>query len=266
MQPSQPPPPYDALFSASNPFPTDARLPPEYSDVSSVPAAAALSWAQITAKPPPPSSVQAQREQNGNVASYDERLNAPDELWRFLVQHAAEAPILELEIEGWDTETMYQPRDYNDNEVRVADATGIGQTHTPRFWIAVDLSSYLAQAPSRILDVKGRPIAAAIDDYALSTNQLKELVLTKQIVWDFEELKRAVYGIVRQAVSKPRCHSNFDTERWLPGLGRFGRYPSQNEPEQSLRSLGFYRLASQKRSHCSGARTRLHIAFHETMN
>jgi hypothetical protein len=155
-------------------------------------------WSDVLAKPLPPSVATIQREQDSNVASYDERLNNPEELWRFVVQYTSEMPTWEVEIEGFDSPTNYSPRDYRDNEVRV-DEIGISGERNPRFFIVLDLEGYLPRAPYRIVDVQGRPINAAIQDYATSTNDLKELVVTKQLHWDFEELKHAVYGMVRQA-------------------------------------------------------------------
>lgn len=200
QQPKYPPPPYESVFGPTNAFPAPGqqRLPADYVNVSTVPATSAMSWSEVVTRPPGPSSVPSQREQNGNVASYDARLNNPEELWKFIVGHSTELPGFELEIEGFDSETNYAPRDYRDNEVHVADL-GIGDTKTPRFWITMDLTPYLAAAPSRIVDVQGRPINLALQDYCSSTSELKELVVTKQIWWDFEELKHAVYGIVRQA-------------------------------------------------------------------
>ncbi|KAI9032379.1 hypothetical protein DFJ74DRAFT_334250 [Hyaloraphidium curvatum] len=200
-QPKYPPPPYESLFSEANPFPAPGQVPAGWINTSTIPVQSSLAWSQIAAAPPPPSSVSVQRESDGDVVSYDPRLDSnAEELWRFVVQYGGEMPGLEVEIEGWDTETRYAPRSYGDNVARVEEATSAGSLpRNTQFYIIMDLSSYLPPSPLRLVDVQGRPIRAALDDYVSSKNELKELVVTKQLLWDFEELKHAIYGIVRQA-------------------------------------------------------------------
>ncbi|KAH6587362.1 hypothetical protein BASA50_001291 [Batrachochytrium salamandrivorans] len=175
-------------------------LPPDYFDVSIIPVGSILFPQNC---PPLGTYSDASIIRSSfthNIESHDPQLDQnPDALWRFFMSNV-QNPQLTVDIHGYHTERKYR------EEIQ-SDGTTNTTTHdedVSDFRIKIEVTRLMSTYWSRIVCVPNketgpRTLRETLEDYTRSENIWKEIHLTKQPLWDFNELSRALEFAVRQA-------------------------------------------------------------------
>ncbi|XJO72687.1 hypothetical protein BDV3_003774 [Batrachochytrium dendrobatidis] len=205
-----PPPSYDTalqetLSGSAGPstlYPTapsiPPSLPPDYFDVSIIPTGSVLYPQNCPALGAYSDAEIIQSSSSMNIESHDSKLDKnPDELWRFFMSNL-QNPRLMVDIHGYHTETKYI-EEVRDGESR----TTSRQEDVSDFRIKIDVTRLMSTYWSRIVCVPDknaspRNLRETLEDYTRSDHIWKEIHLTKQPLWDFNELSCALEFAVRQ--------------------------------------------------------------------
>ncbi|KAJ3190578.1 hypothetical protein HK101_008587 [Irineochytrium annulatum] len=166
------------------------------------------------------STVPFKRTSAGCVETHDPILDSnPDELYRFFMTHLVEKPALIVRITGSHTESHTRTE-------TTTNADGSTSTHTVTetrtvtdFSFRMDASNYVAPDWERCVARarKNKPQDSdfgqwreVLEAYTSSTNQLKEIHLKKEIIWDYANLTPQLRALVRMTGYRNDIHISYE--------------------------------------------------------
>nr|CAG8528734.1 1375_t:CDS:2 [Entrophospora candida] len=134
------------------------------------------------------SDINFERSPEG-VVSCDSKLNRePESLYRFIIEHN-DKPEMAIKIHGYHHEEASQIGDSHNmpQDRRVTD-----------FLITLDLTEFILPNGRIYSNDSNVEVMEIINEYVNHKNKLKEIIMKKVIIWDYESLTRAISTIIRQ--------------------------------------------------------------------
>ncbi|KAI9014092.1 hypothetical protein DFJ74DRAFT_681227 [Hyaloraphidium curvatum] len=204
--PSAPPPPFEEAVGSAPPPPlqdgqmSPVDMPPDYFAVSVTPNTPVIYPNDWVPSVRGPTSVHIERDSLFNVTSYAKELeHNPDELWRYLMSFS-DPPRMEIRIEGWRWETRWHVEHYTENG-QTRSRTVSREERVTDFLTCIDASPYINPQWTRVVALsqsgEGQSIRDVLEEFTRSKDRLKEIVMSKQLVWDFNALTAALTSIAR---------------------------------------------------------------------
>ncbi|KAI8373063.1 uncharacterized protein BYT42DRAFT_56977 [Radiomyces spectabilis] len=200
----------DATFLASEPStPFDAGdyLGPEVVDEASQPLLANQEDHSFQGRPAPPSySVYKAPFETSTegILSRDDHINHDGEaLLQFLYQHN-KPPRMKVKFHGYHEETQWKPRTTRNNEGKLVTELEPITTQVDDFLFDIDCSHDISPACQGVYVMadpstgESKTVRQLCDDYVHEKNQLKELQMTKVVLWDYPQLTRAFTAAIRE--------------------------------------------------------------------
>ena len=128
------------------------------------------------------------KETSDGFECFDAKLETSvDEVWKYFMSHL-QAPSLRIAVTGYHIRKVR--RDDRDVEEKVTDFSfSINVTHLISSW------NSLCATPEK--DHPQLTFNQAIEDYASLEGKLKQMHLTKQVKWNYQEIERLVHYTVR---------------------------------------------------------------------
>ncbi|KAF9978153.1 hypothetical protein BGZ73_003534 [Actinomortierella ambigua] len=194
-----------SLSSAGAPAATSASSPPPSSSTYyQTPERETIKAADI-------SMAMFERTKDG-VESEDPILEDPYQLYRFLVAHN-DRPSLHVLITGHHTERRQSTTTDKDGHHSTTTYTA----KVEDFKITFDLSEYVSTVGTlyTVANPKtGRKLTLreAMEEYAQDENAFKEFHMEKHVIWDYEELKKAITHAIRSVHYRYTIEISFPTQ------------------------------------------------------
>ncbi|KAG0235775.1 hypothetical protein BGW41_000670 [Actinomortierella wolfii] len=146
------------------------------------------------------------------VESEDPILEDPYQLYRFLVAHN-DRPSLHVLITGHHTERRHSSSKDSDGHVSTTTYT----TKVEDFKISFDLSEYVSTVGTLYTvpnpkTGRKQTLREAMEEYAQDDNAFKEFHMEKHVVWDYEELKKAITHAIRSVHYRYTIEISFPTQ------------------------------------------------------
>ncbi|CAJ0636533.1 13481_t:CDS:2 [Entrophospora sp. SA101] len=154
--------------------------------------------------PPPPeynlSDAKFKRTSEG-VTTCEPKLNRePESLYRFMLAHN-DKPNMAIKIHGYHYETRHYTYTYTDANGNIQYGTRSETYVVTDFLITIDLSEYvLPNGTIHAIPNKKNPdpqIMDIINEYINHENKLKEFIMKKTVLWDYQSLTKAISTSIR---------------------------------------------------------------------
>lgn len=200
-----PPPPFEEavqnLPDVANNNRAISAEPPNYFSISITPNTPVVypnDWT-VTGGP---STVPVERDSDLNVTTYDPITESnPDRLWQYLTTYS-DAPRMEIVVEGYRWEDRWDTEWYTDSNGNRLMRQVHRRERITDFYLTIDASSYVNTQWTRVVAVatkegRLRTIREILEEFTQSKDALKEIGMTKQVAWDFNELNSALLAIAR---------------------------------------------------------------------
>nr|CAG8639071.1 6097_t:CDS:1 [Entrophospora candida] len=154
--------------------------------------------------PPPPeynlSDAKFKRTSEG-VTTCEPKLNRePESLYRFMLAHN-DKPNMAIKIHGYHYETRHYTYTYTDANGNIQYGTRSETYVVTDFLITIDLSEYvLPNGTIHAIPNKKNPdpqIMDIVNEYINHENKLKEFIMKKTVLWDYQSLTKAISTSIR---------------------------------------------------------------------
>ncbi|KAJ3115678.1 hypothetical protein HDU96_000226 [Phlyctochytrium bullatum] len=234
---AQPPSFAEAVAQAEAVGGDSLHTPPDYFDISIVPTRDLLMRSSI--QPMEASTAAFRREANG-VVSHDELLQSnPDELYRFLMTHLLEPPVMTCHIRGEHTEYHTVTETTTNSDGSTSTTTRTESKTVEDFSFNINVSPLIMpdwhvvfalpkdahkQQRNMVRDAGAHmPVSTnesglfrqTLEEFTQSQNLLKEIQLEKEIVWDYAGLRTALETAIRQTGYRETIRINFHRQNHI---------------------------------------------------